>query len=62
MLANIEKKEAFCFWCNKWINAHLAFLSVLYGGSITCDKDHLIGNESDPEWQQMWGYDKSEDE
>jgi len=60
MLTNIQKEEVFCFWCNKWIDAHLVLIDVLYEGSITCDKEHLIGNKQDLEWQTMFGVEESD--
>jgi hypothetical protein len=45
-------------WCDKcknYKNPHIEiYLDVLYEGSITCDKDHLIGNDSDLQWQEYW--------
>jgi hypothetical protein len=55
MLINNKKSEIFCFYCNKWYNIHLIFLDTIYCGSVTCDYEHLIGNQSDKQWKEYWG-------
>jgi hypothetical protein len=55
MLLNKINKTIFCFWCNKWYSVYEIFLDVLYEGSITCEKDHLLGNQNDQEWQEFFG-------
>jgi hypothetical protein len=55
MKINANKRTAYCFWCNKEIELKDIYLHVLYEGSITCDKNHLIGNESDEEWTILVG-------
>jgi hypothetical protein len=56
MLVIDSIKQIRCFTCNAWANAYTEiFLHVLYEGSITCPKDHLLGNESDKEWQEWFG-------
>jgi hypothetical protein len=44
----------YCFYCNRYIDPYQVLLDVLYEGSISCDKDHLIGNQSDPQWQEYF--------
>jgi len=44
----------YCFECKKYINPYEVLLNVLYCGSITCDKDHLIGNDTDPQWIEFF--------
>jgi hypothetical protein len=44
----------YCFYCKRYCDPCIeVFLNVLYEGSISCDKDHLVGNESDPQWQNF---------
>jgi hypothetical protein len=44
-----------CSICKRYYDPHTeVFLNVLYEGSITCDKDHLCGNTSDPQWQEYF--------
>jgi len=46
----------YCFFCNRYCNPYTeVFLNVLYKNSISCDKDHLIGNTSDLEWREFIG-------
>ncbi len=45
----------YCFECKKYIDPYEVLLNVLYEGSITCDKDHLVGNDSDPQWVEFIG-------
>jgi len=46
----------YCFLCKKYKDPHTeVYLNVLYEGSITCEKDHLVGNTSDPQWQEFAG-------
>jgi hypothetical protein len=45
----------YCFHCQKYLNPHTeVFLNVLYENSITCGKDHLVGNTSDECWIEYW--------
>lgn len=45
----------YCFYCNRYLNPYFeVYLDTLYGGSITCPKNHLVGNESDPQWQEYF--------
>jgi len=44
----------YCFECKKYINPYEVLLNVLYEGSITCDKDHLLGNDTDPQWIEFF--------
>ncbi len=39
-----------CFECNKDYFVEEIFVNFLYIGSISCPKNHLIGNEWDKEW------------
>jgi hypothetical protein len=43
-----------CEKCKSYIDPYEVLLNVLYEGSITCDKDHLIGNQSDPQWVEFF--------
>lgn len=44
-----------CYNCNKYLNPYTeVYLNILYEGSITCEKNHLVGNESDPQWQEYF--------
>lgn len=54
MLIDFKNKTAHCFYCNKdySLDPFEIFLNVLYEGSISCLKDHLIGNQDDKEW--LW--------
>ena len=45
----------YCFKCKGYLDPYLIFLNVLYEGSITCDKDHLIGNTDDLQWRVFIG-------
>lgn len=56
MLLDKEKEKIYCFICQKWYDIYKIFLHVFYEGSITCDKDHIIGNECDSEWIEYWEY------
>jgi hypothetical protein len=58
MLFNKETEKIFCFWCNKWYDIHSVFLYVTDEYSITCEKNHLIGNEWDYEWQYFFRQDE----
>ena len=51
----LNSRGIFCFWCNKYIDPYLVFLHVLFDGSITCDKNHLLGYEHDKVWQEFFG-------
>ena len=44
----------YCFECKKYIDPYQVLLDVLYKGSITCEHDHLIGNDSDPQWIEFF--------
>lgn len=52
MQINYLNKTIHCFYCHKDLRMEEIFLDVLYEGSITCEKNHLIGNQSDKEW--LW--------
>jgi hypothetical protein len=44
----------YCFYCKKYLSPYTeVFLNVLYQGSITCNKDHLVGNDTDPQWKEF---------
>ena len=46
----------YCFYCKKYYNPHTeVYLNTLYEGSISCPENHLIGNESDLQWQEFAG-------
>jgi len=47
-----NEQGIYCFYCNKYysIDPFEVFLNVLYDGSISCPKDHLIGNQNDKNW------------
>ena len=46
----------YCFYCNRYYDPYTeVYLNVLYEGSIICPQDHLVGNESDPQWQEFIG-------
>lgn len=46
----------YCFECKNYKNPHTeVYLDVLYEGSITCGENHLVGNQSDPQWKQFFG-------
>jgi hypothetical protein len=45
----------YCFECKKYLTHYEVLLNVLYEGSITCDKDHIIGNTWDLQWQEFIG-------
>lgn len=55
----LDKKtnEIKCFWCNCLYGLNKIFLHVLYDGSVTCPKNHILGNEWDEEWINLieWG-------
>jgi hypothetical protein len=54
----LNKLGIYCFWCKKYLDPYTeVFLNMLYWGSITCDKDHLVGNDCDQEWKTFWGED-----
>jgi hypothetical protein len=43
----------YCFYCKKYYDPYTeVWLNLLYEGSISCEKEHLVGNESDFEWQE----------
>jgi len=45
----------YCFYCNTYLDPYTGvYLNFLYEGSITCNKDHLVGNESDIQWQEKF--------
>jgi len=45
----------YCFECKKYLDPYTeVYHNFLYEGSITCDGDHLVGNESDLQWQEFW--------
>ena len=45
----------YCFFCKKYYNPYTeTYLNVLYENSISCEKDHLIGNIRDLEWQEYF--------
>lgn len=55
MLVDFKTRKIKCFECNKWLGFSKLFLHVLYEGSISCEENHLVGNESDMEWQKLCG-------
>lgn len=57
MTFNKERKEIFCFWCDKWYSIYKVLLYVTDEYSISCEKGHLIGNEWDKEWQEFFRQD-----
>ena len=44
MLINKQNK-IHCFWCNKDYSFDEIFLHYLFGSSVTCPFDHLLGYE-----------------
>lgn len=42
-----------CFWCDCLYNLDKLFLHVLYDGSVTCPKNHIVGNEWDFEFEEL---------
>lgn len=56
MLVNFVIECVYCFWCNRWLDFHLLYLNTLYDGSVTCEGNHLVGNEADKEWIRLCGY------
>jgi len=58
MLLNKKNKEIFCFECNKWYDIYKVYLYVTGETSITCVKNHFIGNEYDKEWQDFFRQDE----
>lgn len=55
MLVDLQKKTIKCFMCNEWYSAHThIFLHVKYEGSLTCPKNHVVGHESDKEWEELF--------
>lgn len=52
MLIN-KKGETHCFWCNKDYKMVDIYLDMEYEGSLSCPKDHLVGNQSDKEWKEL---------
>jgi hypothetical protein len=48
MLLNIF--GIYCFFCHRYYHPRKVFVSYLFPGSISCEKDHLLGREEDPEW------------
>jgi hypothetical protein len=48
----------YCFYCKKYYNpCHEVYINLHYEGSITCPENHLVGNESDPQWIEFFGED-----
>jgi len=54
MLIN-KKGEIHCFWCNKDFWMTNIYLNLEYEGSLSCPENHLVGNQSDPEWKKLIG-------
>lgn len=54
MILNKKNNTIYCYWCNKEIEMKDIYLNVLFEESITCNKDHLIGIQTDEEWQQLF--------
>jgi hypothetical protein len=50
----------YCFYCNQYIDPYLVFLNVQYEGSICCDKEHILGNQSDLQWKEFWNIGENE--
>lgn len=51
MLVNKNEHLVYCAGCKAWYSLHTeVFLHVLYEGSVTCKKDHLVGHEHDKEY------------
>jgi hypothetical protein len=55
MKINVKTRTIHCFWCKKDIEMCHIYLHVLYEGSVTCEKNHLVGNDSDEEWLFLTG-------
>jgi len=56
MLVNFDREEVYCFFCNRWLDFHLLWINLQHEGSLTCDENHLVGNEWDQEWRKLCGY------
>jgi len=50
MQVDLENRTIKCFWCNKDIKLNEVCLDVIYEGSLSCNKDHIIGHQTDLEW------------
>ncbi len=50
MEINKKKKLIKCYKCDKYYDLSGIYVNVLYEGSITCWKDHLLGYTWDVEW------------
>jgi hypothetical protein len=50
MKVNYENKTIHCFQCNQDLDFSQIYLDIFYQGSISCEKEHIIGNQSDLEW------------
>jgi len=49
-----------CESCKKYIDPCEVYLSVFYEGSISCEHDHIIGNEWDLQWRNFIGEEDNE--
>ena len=46
----------YCFECKKYLDPYTeVYHNFLYEGSITCEKEHLVGNVWDLEWEIFTG-------
>jgi len=54
MLINLKNKTIHCFYCNEDKEMKDIYLDVLFERSISCDKDHLIGLQTDEEWERLY--------
>jgi len=44
----------YCFYCNRYCNPYTEiFLNILFEGSVTCKKDHLLGRTCDKCWKDL---------
>jgi len=50
MQADLENRVIRCFACGEDKPLDKIELNVLYEGSLSCEKEHLIGNQRDIEW------------
>lgn len=45
----------YCFECKKYLDLFTeVFLDYFYSGSISCENDHLVGNNTDKSWIDFW--------
>ena len=55
MLINKKNRTIHCFWCNKDYKMKDIYLDVMYLGSVSCSKNHIVGNQNDREWMFLIG-------